>query len=173
MTFKSKLILTISFFLILLLCVINPSIVFTPKKERFVIYEPEFYIKSGRMTSLILTSNYKKIIINCAYFRNNNGSFCELYKPRKLIKVEGGYFSSSSLFSRKQYIVVSHIRFEDEKGIVINFSTSDENSNSWWDWIIFPTLLMRYIILIFLAIVFFKVVKKLLNAIEQKAVSSN
>lgn len=159
MTFKSKLILTICFCIIIPLCVINPSIVFNPKKERFVFYEPDFYIESGRMTSLILTNNYKKFIINCAYFRNDNGTFCELHKPRKLIKVEGGFFSNPSLFLKKKYIVVTHICFEDEKGKVINFSTSEQNINSWWYWIIFPTLLIRYLILSLLAIVFFKVVR--------------
>ncbi|ENY3709374.1 hypothetical protein LJQ57_004059, partial [Acinetobacter baumannii] len=48
------LVLTLSFCLIVILCALNPSIVFTPKKEGFVVYEPEFHIKHGRMTSLII-----------------------------------------------------------------------------------------------------------------------
>ncbi len=51
-----------------------------------------FQIKHGRMTSLIIKRGNKKFFINCAYFKNENGSFCELYKPRKLLKVEGGFF---------------------------------------------------------------------------------
>ncbi|KQD86760.1 hypothetical protein, partial [Acinetobacter baumannii] len=101
------LVLTLSFCLIVILCALNPSIVFTPKKEGFVVYEPEFHIKHGRMTSLIIKDNYKKNIINCAYFRNESGSFCELYKPRKLLKVEGGFFPNLSLFFKNKYIVVT------------------------------------------------------------------
>ncbi|HGL4553908.1 TPA: hypothetical protein ACKE7S_002912 [Acinetobacter baumannii] len=147
------LVLTLSFCLIVILCALNPSIVFTPKKEGFVIYEPEFHIKHGRMTSLIIKDNYKKNIINCAYFRNESGSFCELYKPRKLLKVEGGFFPNLSLFFKNKYIVVTRICFEDEKGSVINFSTSEEKIASWWNWVMFPTLLMRYLILIWLVVV--------------------
>ncbi|AQZ80747.1 hypothetical protein BUM88_03460 [Acinetobacter calcoaceticus] len=146
-------VLTLSFCLIVLLCTLNPSIVFTPKKEGFVVYEPEFHIKHGRMTSLIIKDNYKKNIINCAYFKNERGSFCELYKPRKLLKVEGGFFPNSSLFFKNKYIVVTRMRFEDEKGSVINFSTSEEKIASWWNWIMFPTLLIRYLILIWLVVV--------------------
>lgn len=57
------LVLTLSFCLIVILCALNPSIVFTPKKEGFVVYEPEFHIKHGRMTSLIIKDNYKKILL--------------------------------------------------------------------------------------------------------------
>lgn len=146
-------VLTLSFCLIVLLCTLNPSIVFTPKKEGFVVYEPEFHIKHGRMTSLIIKDNYKKNIINCAYFKNERGSFCELYKPRKLLKVEGGFFPNSSLFFKNKYIVVTRMRFEDEKGSVINFSTSEEKIASWWNWVMFPTLLMRYLILIWLVVI--------------------
>ncbi|AOM86909.1 hypothetical protein R4530_13640 [Acinetobacter baumannii] len=147
------LVLTLSFCLIVILCALNPSIVFTPKKEGFVVYEPEFHNKHGRMTSLIIKDNYKKNIINCAYFRNESGSFCELYKPRKLLKVEGGFFPNSSLFFKNKYIVVTRICFEDEKGSVINFSTSEEKIASWWNWVMFPTLLIRYLILIWLVVV--------------------
>lgn len=147
------LVLTLSFCLIVLLCTLNPSIVFTPKKESFVVYEPEFHIKYGRMTSLIIKDNYKKNTINCTYFRNENGSFCELYKPRKILKVEGDFFPNSSLFFKNKYIVVTRIRFEDEKGGVVNFSTSEEKIASWWNWVMFPTLLMRYLILIWLVVV--------------------
>ncbi|MDO7440035.1 hypothetical protein Q5X54_07045 [Acinetobacter baumannii] len=147
------LVLTLSFCLIVILCALNPSIVFTPKKEGFVVYEPEFHIKHGRMTSLIIKDNYKKNIINCAYFRNESGSFCELYKPRKLLKVEGGFFPNSSLFFKNKYVVVTRIRFEDEKGSLINFSTSEEKIASWWNWVMFPTLLIRYLILIWLVVV--------------------
>ncbi|MDK2146465.1 hypothetical protein [Acinetobacter baumannii] len=150
---KFVLVLTLSFCLIVILCALNPSIVFTPKKEGFVVYEPEFHIKHGRMTSLIIKDNYKKNIINCAYFRNESGSFCELYKPRKLLKVEGGFFPNSSLFFKNKYIVVTRICFEDEKGSVINFSTSEEKIASWWNWVMFPTLLIRYLILIWLVVV--------------------
>ncbi|MBH8361550.1 hypothetical protein I8R13_19105 [Acinetobacter baumannii] len=147
------LVLTLSFCLIVILCALNPSIVFTPKKEGFVVYEPEFHIKHGRMTSLIIKDNDKKNIINCAYFRNESGSFCELYKPRKLLKVEGGFFPNLSLFFKNKYIVVTRICFEDEKGRVINFSTSEEKIASWWNWVMFPTLLIRYLILIWLVVV--------------------
>ncbi|MDQ6135708.1 hypothetical protein [Acinetobacter baumannii] len=147
------LVLTLSFCLIVILCALNPSIVFTPKKEGFVVYEPEFHIKHGRMTSLIIKDNYKKNIINCAYFRNESGSSCELYKPRKLLKVEGGFFPNLSLFFKNKYIVVTRICFEDEKGRVINFSTSEEKIASWWNWVMFPTLLIRYLILIWLVVV--------------------
>ncbi|HCA5025073.1 TPA: hypothetical protein MW161_002865 [Acinetobacter baumannii] len=147
------LVLSLSLCVIVLLCALNPSIVFTPRKEGFVVYEPEFHIKHGRMTSLIIKDNYKKNIINCAYFRNESGSFCELYKPRKLLKVEGGFFPNSSLFFKNKYIVVTRICFEDEKGSVINFSTSEEKIASWWNWVMFPTLLIRYLILIWLVVV--------------------
>lgn len=147
------LVLSLSFCVIILLCALNPSIVFTPRKESFVVYEPEFHIKHGRMTSLIIKDNYKKNIINCAYFRNESGSFCELYKPRKLLKLEGGFFPNSSLFFKNKYIVVTRICFEDEKGSVINFSTSEEKIASWWNWVMFPTLLIRYLILIWLVVV--------------------
>ncbi len=70
------LVLSLSLCVIVLLCTLNPSIIFTPRKESFVVYEPEFHIKHGRMTSLIIKDNNKKNIINCAYFRNENGSFC-------------------------------------------------------------------------------------------------
>ncbi len=115
------------------------------------------------MTSLIIKDNNKKNIINCAYFRNENGSFCELYKPRKLLKVEGGFFPNSSLFFKNKYIVVTRIRFEDEKGGVINFSTSEEKIASWWNWVMFPTLLMRYLILIWLVIVVLILLLKLIK----------
>ncbi|MDQ9890554.1 hypothetical protein [Acinetobacter pittii] len=147
------LVLTLSFCLILLLCALNPSIVFTPKKEGFIVYEPKFHIKHGRMTSLIIKSGNKKFFINCAYFKNENGSFCELYKPRKLLKVEGSFFPYPSIFLDGNKIVASSVLFEDEKGSVINFSTSEEKIASWWIWVMFPTLLMRYLILIWLAVV--------------------
>ena len=147
------LVLTLSVCLIVLLCTINPSIVFTPKKEGFIIYEPEFHIKHGRMKSLIIIKGNKKFVINCSYFKNENGSFCELYRPRKLLKVEGIFFPNSSLFFKNNYIVVTRICFEDEKGSVINFSTSEEKIASWWNWVMFPTLLMRYLILIWLVVV--------------------
>lgn len=157
------LVLSLSLCVIVLLCTLNPSIIFTPRKESFVVYEPEFHIKHGRMTSLIIKDNNKKNIINCAYFRNENGSFCELYKPRKLLKVEGGFFPNSSLFFKNKYIVVTRIRFEDEKGGVINFSTSEEKIASWWNWVMFPTLLMRYLILIWLVIVVLILLLKLIK----------
>lgn len=147
------LVFTLSFCLIVLLCALNPSIVFTPRKESFVVYEPEFHIKHGRMTSLIIKSENKKFFINCTYFKNEKGSFCELYKPRKLLKVEGSFFPNSSLFFKNKYIVVTRICFEDEKGGVINFSTSEEKIASWWNWVMFPTLLMRYLILIWLVVI--------------------
>lgn len=157
------LVLTLSFCLIVLLCTLNPSIVFTRKKEGFIVYEPEFQIKHGRMTSLIIKRGNKKFFINCAYFKNENGSFCELYKPRKLLKVEGGFFSNSSLFFKSKYIVVNKIRFEDEKGSVINFSTSEEKITSWWNWVMFPILLMRYLILIWLVVVVLILLLKLIK----------
>ncbi|MHC0017793.1 hypothetical protein ACW2B4_08555 [Acinetobacter pittii] len=157
------LVLSLSFCVIVLLFALNPSIVFTPRKKGFVVYEPEFHIKHGRMTSLIIKDNYKKNIINCAYFRNENGSFCELYKPRKLLKVEGSFFPNSSLFFKDKYIVVTRIRFEDEKGGVINFSTSEEKIASWWNWVMFPTLLMRYLILIWLVVVISILILKLVK----------
>lgn len=157
------LILTLSFCLIVLLCTLNPSIVFTPKKEGFVVYEPEFHIKHGRMTSLIIKRRNKKFLINCAYFKNENGSFCELYRPRKLLKLEGSFFSYPSIFLDGNKIVASSVRFEDEKGSVINFSTSEEKIASWWNWVMFPILLMRYLILIWLVVVvlilFLKLIK--------------
>ncbi|KNX93135.1 hypothetical protein B2J61_05270, partial [Acinetobacter baumannii] len=52
-----------------------------------------------------------------------------------------------------KYIVVTRICFEDEKGRVINFSTSEEKIASWWNWVMFPTLLIRYLILIWLVVV--------------------
>ncbi|MDO7469692.1 hypothetical protein Q5X60_12960 [Acinetobacter baumannii] len=145
--------LTLSFCLIVVVCTLNPSIVFIPKQEGFIIYEPEFHIKHGRMTTLIIKKGNKKFFINCAYFRNENGSFCKLYKPRKILKVEGGFFPNSSLFFKNKYIVVTRIRFEDEKGSLINFSTSEEKIVSWWNWVMFPTLLIRYLILIWLVVV--------------------
>lgn len=147
------LVLTLSFCLVVLLCALNPSIIFTPKKEAFIVYEPEFHIKHGRMTSLIIKRGNKKFFINCAYFKNENGSFCELYKPRKLLKVEGDFFPYPSIFLDGNKIVASSVLFEDEKGSVINFSTSEEKIASWWIWVIFPTLLMRYLILIWLVVV--------------------
>ncbi|WP_035366524.1 hypothetical protein [Acinetobacter calcoaceticus] len=146
-------VLTLSFCLIVLLCALNPSIVFTPKKEGFVVYEPEFKIKHGRMTSLIIKRGNKKFLINCAYFKNENGSFCELYRPRKLLKLEGSFFPYPSIFLDGNKIVASSVLFEDEKGSVINFSTSEEKIASWWIWVMFPTLLMRYLILIWLVVV--------------------
>jgi len=147
------LVLTLSFCLIVLLCALNPSIVFTPKKEGFIVYEPEFHIKHGRMTSLIIKRGNKKFFINCAYFKNENGSFCELYRPRKLLKLEGSFFPYPSIFLGGNKIVASSVRFEDEKGSAINFSTSEEKITSWWNWVMFPTLLMRYLILIWLVVV--------------------
>jgi hypothetical protein len=147
------LVLTLSFCLIVLLCALNPSIVFTPKKQGFVVYEPEFQIKHGRMTSLIIKRTNKKFLINCAYFKNENGSFCELYRPRKLLKLEGSFFPYPSIFLDGNKIVASSVLFEDEKGSVINFSTSEEKIASWWHWVMFPTLLMRYLILIWLVVV--------------------
>lgn len=144
---------TLGFFLTVLSCVINPSIIFTPEKEVFVVYYPDFYIKSGRMTSLIIKDNNRKKIINCAYFRNENGSFCDLYKPKRLMKVEGSFFSNSSLFFKDKKIVVTRIHFEDEKGGVINFSMSGERIISWWNWIFFPTLVERCLILFWLIVV--------------------
>ncbi|WP_151809634.1 hypothetical protein [Acinetobacter seifertii] len=141
------------FFLAVISCVINPSIIFTPKKEVFVVYNPDFYIKSGRMTSLIIKDKNKKNIINCSYFINENGSFCELYKPRKLMKVEGGFFSNSSLFFKDKKIVVTRIIFEDEKGDVIDFSTNKVNVILWWNWIFFPTLLGRWLILFWFIVI--------------------
>lgn len=60
------LVLTLSFCLIVLLCTLNPSIVFTRKKEGFIVYEPKFQTKHGRMTSLIIKRGNKKFFINCA-----------------------------------------------------------------------------------------------------------
>ncbi|MBR7718539.1 hypothetical protein [Acinetobacter nosocomialis] len=151
--FVLVLVLTLSFCLIVILCALNPSIVFTPKKEGFVVYEPEFHIKHGRMTSLIIKKGNKKFLINCAYFKNENGSFCELYRPRRLLKLEGSFFPYPSIFLAGNKIVASSVRFEDEKGSVINFSTSEEKIASWWNWVMFPTLLMRYLILIWLVVV--------------------
>ncbi|OBA10548.1 hypothetical protein A9988_17090 [Acinetobacter calcoaceticus] len=150
---KFVLVLTLSFCLIVILCALNPSIVFTPKKEGFVVYEPEFHIKHGRMTSLIIKRGNKKFFINCAYFKNENGSFCELYTPRKLLKVEGSFFPYPSIFLNGNKIVASSVLFEDEKGSVINFSTSEEKIASWWNWVMFPSLLMRYLILIWLVVI--------------------
>lgn len=147
------LVFTLSFCLIVVVCTLNPSIVFTPKKESFVVYEPEFKIKHGRMTSLIIKRGNKNFLINCAYFKNENGSFCELYRPRKLLKVEGSFFPYPSIFLDGNKIVASSVLFEDEKGSVINFSTSEEKIASWWIWVMFPTLLMRYLILIWLVVV--------------------
>jgi len=141
------------FFLTVISCVINPSIIFTPKKEVFVFYNPDFYIKSGRMTSLIIKDKNKKNIINCAYFRQYNNSFCDLYKPKKLMKVEGGFFYNSSLFFKDKKIVVTKIIFEDEKGDVIDFSTNKADVILWWNWIFFPTLLGRWLILFWFIVI--------------------
>ncbi|MCU4527212.1 hypothetical protein [Acinetobacter pittii] len=147
------LVFTLSFCLIVLLCALNPSIVFTPKKEGFVVYEPEFKIKHGRMTSLIIKRGNKNFLINCAYFKNENGSLCELYRPRKFFKLEGSFFPYPSIFIDGNKIVASSVLFEDEKGSVINFLTSEEKIASWWIWVMFPTLLMRCLILIWLVVV--------------------
>nr|WP_244669350.1 hypothetical protein [Acinetobacter nosocomialis] len=157
------LVLSLSLCAIVLLCALNPSIVFTPKKEGFVVYEPEFHIKHGHMTSLIIKRENKKFFINCAYFKNENGSFCELYRPRKLLKLEGSFFSYPSIFLDGNKIVASSVRFEDENGRVINFSTSDEEVASWWIWVMFPTLLMRYLILIWLMVVALILLLKLIK----------
>ncbi|MFA3114869.1 hypothetical protein [Acinetobacter pittii] len=157
------LVLSLSFCVIVLLCALNPSIVFTPKKVGFVVYKPEFQIKHGRMTSLIIKRGNKKFLINCAYFKNENGSFCELYRPRKLLKLEGSFFPYPSIFLDGNKIVASSVLFEDEKGSVINFSTSDEEVASCWIWVMFPTLLMRYLILIWLAVVFLILFLKLVK----------
>ena len=61
--FIKILLLSLYFFLAVISCVINPSIIFTPKKEVFVVYNPDFYIKSGRMTSLIIKDKNKKILL--------------------------------------------------------------------------------------------------------------
>lgn len=45
------------------------------------------------------------------------------------------------------------MHFEDEEGSVIIFSTSEKKITSWWNWVMFPTLLMRYLILIWLVVV--------------------
>ncbi|NLP56371.1 hypothetical protein OSH17_14245 [Acinetobacter baumannii] len=144
---------TLGFVLTVISCVINPSIIFTPKKEVFVVYYPDFYMKSGRITSLIIKDNNRKNIINCAYFRNENGSFCDLYKPKRLMKVEGNFFSNSSLFFKDKKIVVNRIRFEDEKGGVIDFSTNKADVILWWNWIFFPTLLGRWLILFWFIVI--------------------
>lgn len=157
------LVLSLSFCVIVLICALNPSIVFTPRKENFMVYEPEFYIKHGRMTSLIIKRGNKKFFINCAYFKNENGSFCELYRPRKLLKLEGSFFPYPSIFLDGNKIVVRSVRFEDEKGSVINFSTSKEEIASWWNWVMFPTLLMRYLILIWLVVVISILILKLVK----------
>ncbi|MFW6713668.1 hypothetical protein ACODTS_17440, partial [Acinetobacter pittii] len=60
------------------------------------------------------------------------------YKPKKLMKVEGGFFSNSSLFFKDKKIVITRIVFEDEKGDVIDFSTNKVNIILWWNWIFFP-----------------------------------
>ncbi|KUM13258.1 hypothetical protein AV645_00335 [Acinetobacter calcoaceticus] len=157
------LVLTLSFCLIVLLCTLNPSIVFTPKKEGFVVYDPEFHIKHGRMTSLVIKKGNQKFFINCAYFKNESGSFCDLYKPRKLLKLEGSFFPYPSLFLNSNRVVATNVHFEDEKGSVINFATSEEKIASWWNWVMFPTLLMRYLISIWLMVVvlilFLKLIK--------------
>lgn len=147
------LVLSLSLCVIVLLCALNPSIVFTPRKESFVIYEPEFHFKNRRIRSLVVERDNENFLINCAYFRNENGSFCDLYKPRRLLKLEGSFFPYPSIFLDGNKIVASNVRFEDEKGRVINFSTSDEEVASWWIWVMFPTLLMRYLILIWLVVV--------------------
>ncbi len=69
------------------------------------------------------------------------------------LKLREVFFLIHHCFLKNKYIVVTRIRFEDEKGGVINFSTSEEKIASWWNWVMFPTLLMRYLILIWLVIV--------------------
>ncbi|NUF54230.1 hypothetical protein HUN16_17985, partial [Acinetobacter seifertii] len=103
--------------------------------------------------ALVVNRDNKNFVINCAYFRNENGSFCDLYKPKRLLKLEGSFFPYPSIFLDGNKIVASSVHFEDEKGRVINFSTSDEEVASWWIWVMFPTLLMRYLILIWLMVV--------------------
>ncbi|MDC5408954.1 hypothetical protein OHW82_11365 [Acinetobacter baumannii] len=157
------LVLSLSFCVIVLLCALNPSIVFTPRKESFVVYEPEFHFKNRRIRSLVVERDNENFLINCAYFRNENGSFCDLYKPRRLLKLEGSFFPYPSIFLDGNKIVASSVRFEDEKGRVINFSTSEEEVASWWIWVMFPTLLMRYLILIWLMVVILILILKLVK----------
>ncbi|MBJ9483920.1 hypothetical protein [Acinetobacter baumannii] len=157
------LVLSLSFCVIVLLCALNPSIVFTPRKESFVVYEPEFHFKNRRIRSLVVERGNENFLINCAYFRNENGSFCDLYKPRRLLKLEGSFFPYPSIFLDGNKIVASNVRFEDEKGSVINFSTSEEQTASWWNWVMFPTLLMRYLILIWLVVVISILILKLVK----------
>ncbi|MDC5566530.1 hypothetical protein NRB13_04870, partial [Acinetobacter baumannii] len=85
------------------------------------------------------------------------------YKPRRLLKLEGSFFPYPSIFLDSNKIVASNVRFEDEKGSVINFSTSEEQIASWWNWVMFPTLLMRYLILIWLVVVISILILKLVK----------
>lgn len=157
------LVLSLSLCVIIVICALNPSIVFTPRKESFVVYEPEFHFKKRRIRSLVVERDNENFLINCAYFRNENGSFCDLYKPRRLLKLEGSFFSYPSIFLDGNKIVASNVRFEDEKGSVINFSTSEKKIASWWIWVMFPTLLMRYLNLIWLVIVVLILLLKLIK----------
>lgn len=80
-----------------------------------------------------------------------------------MLKLEGSFFPYPSIFLDGNKIVASSVLFEDEKGSVINFSTSDEEVASCWIWVMFPTLLMRYLILIWLAVVFLILFLKLVK----------
>lgn len=45
-----------------------------------------------------------------------------------MLKLEGSFFPYPSIFLDGNKIVASSVRFEDEKGSVINFSTSEEKN---------------------------------------------
>lgn len=164
---------TLSIVLIGLVCTINPEIAFPAKKEKFVAYEPEFYFNQGKMSSLILKENSAKNIVNCSYFLSEKGSFCNLHKPRKLIKVEGEYYSNSTLFFKDRNIVVTDIIFEDANGRIYKFTTSKNQLESWWKWLFSPTLFVRTLVLFWLTLIIFiffiKLFKKQrkLNVIEK------
>lgn len=80
-----------------------------------------------------------------------------------MLKLEGSFFPYPSIFLDGNKIVASSVRFKDEKGSVINFSTSEEEIASWWNWVMFPTLLMRYLILIWLMVVALILLLKLIK----------
>lgn len=149
-----------------------PNVIYPIEKTHIQLINPNFEIKKGRMTSLILSQDNKKnrgrYRVNCAYFVELNGeSFCDKFKNEKIL-ILSGFYLERSLFKNnggaKSLVVESFVINEKHEGNKINV---DEGvKNKWSEKIVNIIYLIRWIGGLLYALLIFIFIRKYIFSIN-------
>ena len=145
-----------------LILFLNPYLITPISKLPIYLESPTFYIRQGRITSLILVEDKKKYIANCAYLKNKNENFCQINQLKNITKLEGEVIDTNSV--SKSNILIKKIIFQkntsDDNFV---FITESNVSKRWSESLVINIYLIRFFLSLSVFIIVFFVLKRLLN----------